>query len=71
MQYQKPVEKLLATTMNRRDFLRFMGAASLAAVGVSGVIRGLHGVAEQHVAAAGYGASAYGGSLEPTRHRAL
>jgi hypothetical protein len=69
MQNQKPVEKLLSTPMNRRDFLRFMGAASLTAVGVTGMMHGLRGLADRHVGVVGsYGASSYGGASEPTRH---
>jgi hypothetical protein len=60
VQQQKPIEKLLNTDMTRREFLGFMGAASLGIIGVAGVIRSLQGVTGRHVDK-GYGSSSYGG----------
>lgn len=66
MQHQKPVQKLLTTEMSRREFLGFVGAATLGVVGVSGLVRGLSNLAGRHVDK-GYGSMPYGGGREGGR----
>jgi hypothetical protein len=61
MSDQKPVQKLLNSEMDRRQFLGFLGAASLAVIGASSLVRGLQGVVNGRTSQNGYGSSAYGG----------
>ncbi len=50
---------LLETEMDRKQFLGFVGASSLVVLGISGIIKGISGVAGRHVKQ-GYGSSTYG-----------
>lgn len=63
-EYKEGIQKLLQSEMSRRDFIKFMGAASLGVIGVTSIVRGLHGLTEQQVQS-GYGSGAYGGSDSP------
>ncbi len=50
--------------MNRKEFLGYIGAALLAVVGVSGMIKALlhhNDTSSSHAVAEGYGSTAYGG----------
>lgn len=60
MSTKKSIGKLLDTQMDRRQFLGFLGASSMVVLGVSGIIKGITGVADKQVGS-GYGASTYGG----------
>lgn len=64
MANQKPLQKLAAADISRRQFLGFLGAAAMAAVGATSIIKGLNGIAGGHQKSGGYGASSYGGSRE-------
>jgi len=59
MQREKPLEKLMTKEMSRREFIGFMAAATLGIVGVTSIVRGLHGAADRHLHS-GYGSSPYG-----------
>ena len=55
----------MQSEMSRREFLGFMGAATLGIVGVTGLIKGLNGLAGRHTGAgSGYGDSPYGGGSD-------
>jgi hypothetical protein len=62
----KHVQVIFEKPMNRKEFLGYIGAAILAVVGVSGMIKALlhhdsgH-AGSGHAVADGYGATAYGG----------
>jgi hypothetical protein len=62
-QSKKPLEKLLVKNMSRREFLGFVGAATLGVVGVTGLVKGIQELTLGK-AAEGYGSSAYGGGRE-------
>lgn len=70
MSSKESIGKLLNAQMDRRQFLGFLGASSLAILGVTGIIKGLSGVADKQVGH-GYGATNYGGerSDRPTKGR--
>lgn len=61
----KPVQQLLETEMDRKEFLAYLGASLLAVVGISGLAKTLLPPAKQGKADAnsqvGYGNSTYGG----------
>ena len=59
MSSKATIGKLLDTEMDRKQFLGFVGASSLVVLGVSGIIKGITGVAGRHVQH-GYGSSSYG-----------
>ena len=69
MSAPKPIQKLLNSEMSRREFLGFLGAASLGVIGATSVIRGLNGLAGRHVDN-GYGSSAYGGDKDSSSRKA-
>ena len=59
---QKPIQALMDTEMDRRQFLGFLGAATLAVVGASSIIKGLNSLTErQNANPNGYGGGVYGG----------
>ncbi len=64
----KHIQTIFEKEMDRKEFLGYIGAAFLAAIGVSGMIKALlhhgSGTANQQSrgAATGYGSSAYGGN---------
>jgi hypothetical protein len=60
MSSKESIGKLLDAQMDRRQFLGFLGAASLVIFGISGIIKGISGVANRQVGH-GYGATSYGG----------
>ena len=53
----------MRSEMSRREFLGFMAAATLGVVGVTGLIKGLNGLARRHTGT-GYGGSPYGGGSD-------
>ena len=59
MSSKATIGKLLDTEMNRKQFLGFVGASSLVDLGISGIIKGISGIAGRHVPH-GYGSSSYG-----------
>ncbi len=62
------VQAILEKPMNRKEFLGYIGAALLAVVGVSGMIKALlhhDGGSSNRSVAEGYGAAAYGGTEKP------
>lgn len=66
MDFKKPINSLLARDMDRREFLAHAGAATLAVIGVSGLIRAL--TDPNHAKKSnGYGSSAYGGGESSVR----
>lgn len=61
-------QELLATDMDRREFLAYLGAAALTILGVSGLLRTLTNPSllrqersGQRLSGAGYGDGVYGG----------
>lgn len=59
------IAKLLETEMDRKDFLKNVGIAAVALTGASAVVKALSQQSVKPVArSAGYGGSAYGGSLK-------
>jgi hypothetical protein len=64
MKYE-PIQQLLETEMDRKEFLAYMGATALAVTGVSGLLKVLtqpmqRSGAKQPERTSGYGHSAYG-----------
>ncbi len=60
----KPLQQLLETEMDRKEFLAYIGAALLAVIGISGMLKSLAPPTTHHSAKnaqAGYGSSVYGG----------
>ncbi len=62
----KPVQQLLETEMDRKEFLAYLGASILAVVGISGLAKTLLPTANKQSSAqsnkkVGYGNSTYGG----------
>jgi hypothetical protein len=70
---EKPIQKLLQSEMSRREFLGFMGAATLAVVGVSGILRSLNSLTGSRTDQGqdGYGASSYGGKRRSSSQTVL
>lgn len=67
LNFKRTIAELTSKPMNRREFLVSIGAASLAVIGVSAVIKALGGrdTNEQTASAdRSYGASAYGGNKD-------
>jgi hypothetical protein len=62
---QKSLQTLLNAEMDRRQFLGLLGAATLAVVGISGIIKGLDNLAGPQETS-DYGGGAYGGQRQPT-----
>lgn len=62
----KHVQAIFEKPMNRKEFLGYIGAAILAVVGVSGMIKALlhhdSGSSAAQGVASGYGSTAYGGA---------
>ncbi|MDQ5972691.1 MAG: hypothetical protein QG553_850 [Patescibacteria group bacterium] len=64
----KHIQAIFEKEMDRKEFLGYIGAGFLAAIGVSGMIKALlhHGASstsqQSRGAASGYGSSAYGGN---------
>ena len=60
----KYLQVILEKPMNRKQFLGYIGAALLAMVGVSGMIKALlhHESSNNRQVAEGYGSTAYGGA---------
>jgi hypothetical protein len=62
----KHVQAIFEKPMNRKEFLGYIGAAILAVVGVSGVIKSLlnhsNSSSSGHSVSGGYGSTAYGGA---------
>jgi hypothetical protein len=61
----KPVQRLLETEMDRKEFLAYLGGLILAVVGISGLIKSIT-LPQEHSSSkpstkGGYGSSAYGG----------
>ena len=76
MEHKKPLDHLLSSEMNRREFLGFVGAASLTVIGASSIIKGLTEAVKRPQQTKGYGSSTYGEatsvrSTRPTRSRTL
>lgn len=63
------VGEILEKEMDRRQFLGFIGAASLVVTGVGGIVAGLTKLSKP-TATNGYGSSSYGGS-KPRNPRRL
>jgi hypothetical protein len=61
MQQPKSVDRFLQKEVSRREFIGFLGAATLGIIGVSGIIKGLRDLTNRHVEH-GYGGSSYGGA---------
>jgi hypothetical protein len=60
----KHLQTIVEKPMNRKEFLGYIGAALLAVVGVSGMIKALlhhNDTSSSHAVAEGYGSTAYGG----------
>lgn len=61
----EPIQKLLETEMDRKEFLLYLGASLLAVAGVSGLLRSLAPSEKQGTthtnSKVGYGNSTYGG----------
>ncbi len=65
---QKPLQDLLNADMDRRQFLGFLGAATLAVVGASSIVKGLSSLANRDQPVTnGYGGGAYGGRTRTSR----
>jgi hypothetical protein len=63
----KHLQTVFEKPMNRKEFLGYIGAAILAVVGVSGMIKALlhhNGSPASHSVADGYGSSGYGGVVK-------
>jgi hypothetical protein len=61
----KHLQTIVEKPMNRKEFLGYIGAAVLAVVGISGMVKALlhhNSSGSSQVVADGYGATAYGGS---------
>jgi hypothetical protein len=69
-QQKKPFQKLLVKNMSRREFLGFIGAATLGVVGITGLVRGIQDVTGSKVNQ-GYGSSAYGGGRDSSKSRSV
>ncbi len=66
---QKQIQSILSQEMNRREFLGYIGAAFLAVVGVSNIVRALMNhqtktVTYRQTVSSGYGSSPYGGLVK-------
>jgi len=62
---KKHIQAVLEKPMNRKEFLGYIGAATLAVVGVSGMLKALlhhGGQSSGHNLVDGYGSSSYGGA---------
>ena len=65
-QYKNQLDNIMQREVSRGQFLKFVGAALLGVVGVTGFLKNLHGVVpaqtvpKSHSVSAGYGRSAYG-----------
>jgi hypothetical protein len=65
-QYKQQLDGIMQREISRGDFLKFMGAALLGVIGVTGFLKNIHEAVPSHVAvkkqlaSAGYGRSAYG-----------
>lgn len=61
----KPVQQLLETEMDRKEFLSYLGASLLAVIGISGLIKSIASSLEpttsKSTTKAGYGGDTYGG----------
>ncbi len=64
---KKHIQAVFEKPMNRKEFLGYIGAAVLAVVGVSGMVKALlhHSGGASSSVADGYGSSAYGGAKKP------
>lgn len=62
----KVVDDLLEKEMDRKQFLAHAGAAVLAVVGISSVLKSLKGISHES-ASNGYGSSTYGGALNKNK----
>jgi hypothetical protein len=58
---KQSIDHLTRKPMNRREFLASIGAAGLALVGITSIIKALELKGSEHQSQSGYGASAYGG----------
>ena len=66
---EKPVQKLLNAKMSRREFLGFLGAASLTVIGAASLLKGLKGLVNERTgSAASYGGGSYGGTSNNDNH---
>lgn len=63
MNIKQTVSEITTRPMNRKEFLASAGAAALAVVGVTAVLKSL-GVTSGGRSVGGYGASAYGGKKD-------
>ena len=70
---KKQINQLLQKEMDRKDFLKHVGVAAIAVVGVPAVLKTLGqfggGSSNQQGSSVGYGASAYGGAAAPRTAR--
>lgn len=68
---KQQINDLLQKEMDRKDFLKHMGVAAVALIGVPAVIKALSQSSTQSSAQStknmGYGLSAYGGSLSSSK----
>jgi hypothetical protein len=65
MNIKETVDSIVQKPMDRREFLWHVGAAGLAVVGVSGVLKALNDrQSSGRRASSSYGGSAYGGGAE-------
>lgn len=58
---------LLEKKMDRRDFLRHVGVAFVAATGATAVLKTLSSFGSKPTASVGYGSAAYGGKTRASR----
>lgn len=58
----KPIQQLLETEMDRKEFLTYVGASVLAVIGISGILKSLAPPANpgKRNVSSGYGGSVYG-----------
>lgn len=63
MEVKKTVEEVLAKPMDRKEFLAHAGAAALAVVGVTALMKSLGGKSYPE-RTKGYGSSSYGGKTQ-------
>ena len=63
------IDSLLQKEMDRKAFLKHVGAGFIALTGIAALLKTLNGVGQPNRPSVGYGSSTYGGNKKPRQTR--